>query len=66
MGKPEGTRFTIEPILTRLAEGRSVADILAKYARIRLPGYLLGGATETRTRRLRNFAHFCKPITRVP
>jgi uncharacterized protein (DUF433 family) len=33
MGKPviEGTRITVELILTRLGEGRSVADILAEY-----------------------------------
>jgi uncharacterized protein (DUF433 family) len=33
MGKPviEGTRITVELILTRLAEGRSVADILTEY-----------------------------------
>jgi len=33
MGKPviEGTRITVELILTRLAEGRSVADIVAEY-----------------------------------
>jgi uncharacterized protein (DUF433 family) len=33
MGKPviEGTRITVELILTRLSEGRSVADILAEY-----------------------------------
>jgi uncharacterized protein (DUF433 family) len=33
MGKPliEGTRITLELILTRLAEGRSVADILIEY-----------------------------------
>ena len=32
-GKPviEGTRITVELILTRLAEGRSVADILIEY-----------------------------------
>jgi uncharacterized protein (DUF433 family) len=33
MGKPviEGTRITVELILTRLAEGRSVDDILTEY-----------------------------------
>jgi uncharacterized protein (DUF433 family) len=33
MGKPviEGTRITVELILTRLSEGRSVADILTEY-----------------------------------
>ena len=33
MGKPviEGTRITVELILTRLAEGRSVDDIVAEY-----------------------------------
>jgi uncharacterized protein (DUF433 family) len=33
MGKSviEGTRITVELILTRLAEGRSVADILTEY-----------------------------------
>jgi uncharacterized protein (DUF433 family) len=33
MGKPviEGTRITVELILTRLGEGRSVADILTEY-----------------------------------
>jgi uncharacterized protein (DUF433 family) len=33
MGKPviEGTRITVELVLTRLAEGRSVADILIEY-----------------------------------
>ena len=33
MGKPviAGTRITVELILTRLAEGRSVADILEEY-----------------------------------
>jgi uncharacterized protein (DUF433 family) len=33
MGKPviEGTRITVELILTRLAEGRTVDDILAEY-----------------------------------
>jgi uncharacterized protein (DUF433 family) len=33
MGKPviEGTRITVELILTRLAEGRSVDDILIEY-----------------------------------
>ena len=33
MGKPviEGTRITVELVLTRLAEGRSVADILTEY-----------------------------------
>lgn len=33
MGKPviEGTRITVELVPTRLAEGRSVADILAEY-----------------------------------
>jgi uncharacterized protein (DUF433 family) len=33
MGKPiiEGTRIAVELILTRLAEGRSVADILTEY-----------------------------------
>lgn len=33
MGKPviEGTRITVELILTRLVEGRSVADILEEY-----------------------------------
>jgi uncharacterized protein (DUF433 family) len=33
MGKPviEGTRITVELVLTRLGEGRSVADILAEY-----------------------------------
>jgi uncharacterized protein (DUF433 family) len=33
MGKPviEGTRITVELILTRLAEGRSVADIVTEY-----------------------------------
>jgi uncharacterized protein (DUF433 family) len=32
-GKPviEGTRITVELILTRLAEGRSVADIVEEY-----------------------------------
>jgi uncharacterized protein (DUF433 family) len=32
-GKPviEGTRITVELVLTRLAEGRSVADILIEY-----------------------------------
>ena len=33
MGKPviEGTRITVELILTRLAEGRSVDEILTEY-----------------------------------
>ena len=33
MGKPviAGTRITVELILTRLAEGRSVSDIVAEY-----------------------------------
>ena len=33
MGKPviEGTRITVELILTRLAEGRSVDEILGEY-----------------------------------
>ena len=33
MGKPviEGTRITVELILTRLAEGRSVDDIVTEY-----------------------------------
>ena len=33
MGKPviEGTRITVELILTRLAEGRSIADIVREY-----------------------------------
>ena len=33
MGKPviEGTRITVELILTRLAEGRSVGEILGEY-----------------------------------
>jgi uncharacterized protein (DUF433 family) len=33
MGKPviEGTRITVELVLTRLAEGRTVADIVAEY-----------------------------------
>jgi uncharacterized protein (DUF433 family) len=33
MGKPviEGTRITVELVLTRLAEGRSVADIVKEY-----------------------------------
>jgi len=33
MGKPviEGTRITVELILTRLAEGRSVAEIVTEY-----------------------------------
>lgn len=33
MGKPviEGTRITVELILTRLGEGRSVAEILEEY-----------------------------------
>jgi uncharacterized protein (DUF433 family) len=33
MGKPviEGTRITVELVLTRLSEGRSVADILTEY-----------------------------------
>lgn len=33
MGKPviEGTRITVELILTRLAEGRSVDEILVEY-----------------------------------
>ena len=33
MGKPviEGTRMTVELILTRLAEGRSIADIVREY-----------------------------------
>jgi uncharacterized protein (DUF433 family) len=33
MGKPviEGTRITVELILTRLGEGRSVADIVEEY-----------------------------------
>jgi uncharacterized protein (DUF433 family) len=33
MGKPviEGTRITVELILTRLAEGRSVVEIVAEY-----------------------------------
>lgn len=33
MGKPviEGTRITVELILTRLGEGQSVADIVAEY-----------------------------------
>ena len=33
MGKPviEGTRITVELILSRLAEGRSVAEIVAEY-----------------------------------
>lgn len=33
MGKPaiEGTRITVELILTRLGEGRSVEDIVAEY-----------------------------------
>lgn len=33
LGKPviEGTRITVELILTRLAEGRSVADIVVEY-----------------------------------
>ena len=37
MGKPviEGTRITVELILTRLAEGRSVDDILAEYPHLR-------------------------------
>jgi uncharacterized protein (DUF433 family) len=36
MGKPviEGTRITVELILTRLAEGRSVADILTEYSHL--------------------------------
>ncbi len=37
MGKPviEGTRITVELILTRLAEGRSVDDILTEYPHLR-------------------------------
>jgi uncharacterized protein (DUF433 family) len=33
MGKPviEGTRITVELILTRLSEGRSVSEIVAEY-----------------------------------
>ncbi len=33
MGKPviEGTRITVELVLTRLAEGRTVAEIVAEY-----------------------------------
>jgi uncharacterized protein (DUF433 family) len=36
MGKPviEGTRITVELILTRLSEGRSVADILTEYPHV--------------------------------
>jgi uncharacterized protein (DUF433 family) len=36
MGKPviEGTRITVELILTRLAEGRSVDDIVAEYPHV--------------------------------
>jgi uncharacterized protein (DUF433 family) len=39
MGKPviEGTRITVELILTRLAEGRSVADIVAEYPHLTEP-----------------------------
>jgi uncharacterized protein (DUF433 family) len=37
MSKPviEGTRITVELILTRLGEGRPVADILAEYPHLR-------------------------------
>ena len=37
MGKPviEGTRITVELVLTRLGEGRSVADILAEYPHLK-------------------------------
>jgi len=37
MGKPviEGTRITVELILTRLGEGRSVDEIVAEYPHLR-------------------------------
>ncbi len=37
MGKPviEGTRITVELILTRLAEGRSVDEIVTEYPHLR-------------------------------
>ena len=36
MGKPviAGTRITVELILTRLGEGRSIADIVSEYPHI--------------------------------